>query len=242
MSRLLAIRDLNQGDPLPLPGKKVEPPPAEPPRKRPEPVNGNPDILRGPDGKLYTDIDKNKGVRLRHSEVGAVVTPTGAAKLESYLDDLRRQMTGVPQVCRQGTEVGRISGNASGVENLPRGNIPKSDNDLSHMLHTPAVGDSVYVPAFGEGTVLAVVQDSVHVALRDGSKVYARAGNLLPATKPAKILPAVGDMVEVFNPHSTFYGERGRVARIDDDGWARVEPEAQDKSFFMTRIRNLRHA
>lgn len=62
MTRLLAIRDLNQGDPLPGLGPKVEPERKPAPAERPQPLPHNPEVLRRPDGKLETDISKNKGV------------------------------------------------------------------------------------------------------------------------------------------------------------------------------------
>lgn len=233
MTRLLAIRDLNQGDPLPLPGKKIEPPPAEPQRKHPEPVNGNPDILRGPDGKLYTDIDKNKGVRLRHSEVGAVVTPVGANKLESYFDDLRKRMPGAS---------------------------PIMQDDLSHMLKNCdysnleqrvaatqqlAVGDKVYVRAFGSGTVIAVVQDSVCVKLLDGSKVYTRAGDIQLSARPADARPKFrsGDRVLIWDEGCMYHKKFATVHGEEHNGLAQVTVrDATGSDTFTIRTEFLRHA
>lgn len=213
MARLLAIRDLNQGDPLPLPGKKIEPPPAEPQRKRPEPVNGNPDILRGPDGKLYTDIDKNKGVRMRHSEVGAIVTPTGAAKLESYLGDLRKQTAGVAPPTRPAQQL--------------------------------APGDKVYIPGFGAGTVVTVVQDSIYVKLLDGSGVYARAGGIQLSARPTPVRPKFrsGDRALIWDEGNIYHKKFAVVRNDEHDGLARVTVSANSiTDTFTIRTEFLRHA
>lgn len=218
MTRLLAIRDLNQGDPLPLPGKKVEPPPAEPPRKRPEPVNGNPDILRGPDGKLYTDIDKNKGVRLRHSET-RIVTPTGRQLLEEY----KAMPT---KAARQYF----------------------FQENLSHRLVSAdalKVGDKVYISAFGSGTVVAVVQDSVYVKLLDGGKMYVRAGDIQLSARPTTVCPKFrsGDRALIWDEGNIYHKKFAIVRNDEHDGLAQVTVSAGSiTDTFTIRTEFLRHA
>ena len=69
MTRLLAIRDLNQGDPLPGLGPKVEPKQEPAPPARPQPLPHNPDVKRKPDGMLETDISRNGGVAWERSDL-----------------------------------------------------------------------------------------------------------------------------------------------------------------------------
>lgn len=68
--RLLAIRDLNQEDPLGPLGKKIEPvkqAPASAPAPKPSPFN--PDVFIRPDGTLETRIKENEKAKFGVLEV-----------------------------------------------------------------------------------------------------------------------------------------------------------------------------
>lgn len=64
--RLLAVRDLNEQDPLPGLGTRKRPAPVAAEVPVSKPLAGHPDILVGPDGKWETQIKKNEGARWKY--------------------------------------------------------------------------------------------------------------------------------------------------------------------------------
>lgn len=64
---LLAIRDLNQQDPLGQLGKPVPPTPPKPPLGKPAYREVRPGIIQGPNGKLETVFPKNEEAKLDYA-------------------------------------------------------------------------------------------------------------------------------------------------------------------------------